>query len=123
MLEVLVESLSKGINMIDTCTLFRYGKSEKVINAALNYLVKEQSFRRDEFFIATKCGYIPQDVDSNLDDKKMIEILKDNKYVTDEDIVEGIHCVHPNFIQFSIEKSRLSLGLETIDLVYLNNFP
>ena len=76
MFKVLVEAMKNGINMIDTCVLFRYGKSEKVINAALNYLIKEEGFKREEFFVATKCGYIPQDVDSNLDDKEFIKILR-----------------------------------------------
>jgi aryl-alcohol dehydrogenase-like predicted oxidoreductase len=37
---------SGGVNVIDTCPLYRYGKSEKVINAALNYLINEDDFER-----------------------------------------------------------------------------
>ena len=47
MFKVLVEAMRKGINMIDTCVLFRYGKSEKVINAALNLLTKEEGYKRE----------------------------------------------------------------------------
>ena len=58
---------SGGINMLDTCALYRFGKSEKVINAVLNYLIKEKDFKREEFMVSTKCGYIPKDIDSNLE--------------------------------------------------------
>ena len=43
----IVDSIISGINVVDTCPLFRYGKSEKVINAALNFLVKEHGYKRD----------------------------------------------------------------------------
>ncbi len=108
--------------MIDTCALYRFGKSEKVINAALNYLVKEQGYKREEFMISTKCGYVPHDIDSNLKEEDFIKILTKQKIIEQDDIVGGIHCVSPNFIQFSLEKSILGLGIETIDILYLNNF-
>jgi aryl-alcohol dehydrogenase-like predicted oxidoreductase len=41
MFNSLLESIiSGGINVIDTCSNYRYGKSEKVINAVLNYLTQ-----------------------------------------------------------------------------------
>jgi aryl-alcohol dehydrogenase-like predicted oxidoreductase len=44
----LVEGIkSGGINVIDTCALYRFGKSEKVINAVLNYLIKEEGYKRE----------------------------------------------------------------------------
>lgn len=114
--------LSGGINVIDTCTLYRFGKSEKVINAVLNYLVKEKGYKREEFMVSTKCGYIPNDIDSNLREDDFIKILTSDNIINQEDIVKDIHCVSPNFLDFSLEKSRLGLGLETIDILYLNNF-
>ena len=68
--------------MIDTCALYRYGKSEKVINAALNYLIAEEGYNRNEFLISTKCGYIPNDVDSNLQEEHFINLLKSEGIVT-----------------------------------------
>lgn len=61
------------------------------------------------------------DIDSELDDKAFKKILLDEKIVTEEDIVNDIYCMSEGFINFSLEKSRLSLGVETIDLLYLNN--
>lgn len=83
MFHMLHTSLTKGINSIDTCTNFRYGKSEKVINAVLNYLVAENGYSRNQFFVGTKCGFIPQDVDSNLDDEGFVRILKEQNIASD----------------------------------------
>jgi aryl-alcohol dehydrogenase-like predicted oxidoreductase len=42
MFRAIVDTIkSGGVNVIDTCGLYRFGKSEKVINAALNYLIAE----------------------------------------------------------------------------------
>jgi aryl-alcohol dehydrogenase-like predicted oxidoreductase len=76
--------LSGGVNVIDTCSLFRYGKSEKVINAVLNYLVKERGYSREEFLVSTKCGYIPNDIDSNLKETDFIKILTEDNIVKAE---------------------------------------
>lgn len=113
---------SGGINVLDTCPLYRFGKSEKVINAVLNYLIKEKGYKREEFMVSTKCGYIPNDIDSNLREEDFIRILTNDNIISQEDIVNDIHCVSPNFLDFTLEKSRLALGLETIDILYLNNF-
>jgi aryl-alcohol dehydrogenase-like predicted oxidoreductase len=51
-----------------------------------------------------------------------IRILTSEGIVPSEEIVNDVHCAHPSFLDFSVEKSRLGLGLETIDVVYLNNF-
>lgn len=72
--------------------------------------------------MSTKCGYIPHDIDSELKEKDYMKILTDNKVVEPSEFVHDIHCIDPNFLDFSVDKSRLGLGLETIDLVYLNNF-
>ena len=64
---------------------------------------------------------MPNDVDSNLDDKQFLKIMIDEGYITNDDVVNEIHCMHPNFVKFCVEKSLLSLGVDTIDLLYLNN--
>lgn len=71
--------------------------------------------------IMTKCGFLPVDIDSDLKEDKIVDILVDLK-VPKEEIVDNVHCVHPLFIDFSVQKSRLCLGVDKIDVVYLNNF-
>ena len=43
---------------------------------------------------------MPNDVDSNLDDKQFLKIMIDEKFITNDDVVNGIHCMNPNFINF-----------------------
>ena len=84
----LVDSIRAGVNVIDTCPLFRYGKSEKVISAALNFLVKEHGYRREEFWVGTKCGYVPADIDSGMSEKDFIRALVAEKVIDANDVVE-----------------------------------
>ena len=67
--------------MIDTDLNFRYGKSEKTINAALNYLQTERKISRNQIFISTKCGYLPNDIDSNLNEQAFKKILIEENIV------------------------------------------
>jgi len=55
----IVESVETGgVNVIDTAINFRYQKSERVVGAALRYLLK-QGYEREELFLCSKNGYIP----------------------------------------------------------------
>ena len=55
----IIESVQTGgVNVIDTAINYRYQKSERVVGAALRYLI-QQGYVRDEFFISSKNGYVP----------------------------------------------------------------
>jgi len=55
----MIESVvSGGVNVIDTAINYRFQKSERVVGAALRYLI-EKGFSREELFICSKNGYIP----------------------------------------------------------------
>lgn len=59
MFNAIIESVqSGGVNVIDTAINYRYQKSERVVGAALRYLL-EKGYQREELFIASKNGYIP----------------------------------------------------------------
>ena len=64
----------------------------------MNYLVKEKSYKREEFLVSTKCGYIPKDIDSGLEEKDFINLLLSEKIIDREDIVHDLHCIAPNFL-------------------------
>jgi aryl-alcohol dehydrogenase-like predicted oxidoreductase len=99
MFQVIFEAIKAGkVNTFDTDINFRYGRSEKTINAVLQYLHHEHETPRDCIFVTTKCGYVPFDVDSNMDHEKFADLLIQEKFIKAEDIVNGVHCLHPNFI-------------------------
>lgn len=45
--------------------------------------------------------------------------MVDEYNVPQDEIVTDIHCMNPNFLKYSIDKSLKNLGLETLDLLYL----
>ena len=97
-------------------------KSERVIRAALLYLMKEKNISRNELFIITKGGFIPEDADDfTLGGENIVENLIKKGKTIKEDFVGNFYSMHPNFLKFSIEKSLNNLGINTIDLFYLQN--
>lgn len=106
---------SGSVNVIDTAANYRCQKAERTIGQALKYAEVE----RDEIFVSTKAGYIPDDADNGIPAASLIQDLKDQELITDEDVAGGIHCMHPNFLAHQLDASKKNLGLGTIDLVYL----
>lgn len=64
MFNAIVDSVKTGgINVIDTAINYRYMKSERVVGAALRFLLEKEKIGREELFVCTKGGYIPEDAD------------------------------------------------------------
>jgi aryl-alcohol dehydrogenase-like predicted oxidoreductase len=55
--------LSGGINHIDTAPNYRYMKSERTVGKILTTLDNKYDIKRDQIFVASKVGYIPEDAD------------------------------------------------------------
>jgi aryl-alcohol dehydrogenase-like predicted oxidoreductase len=97
-----------GINFLDAAINYRNQQSERNIGAALTRLIESGAAARDEVVICTKAGFltpgaIPRDL------------------VRAEDVAGNIHCMAPDFLADQIDRSRLNLGLSTIDVFYLHN--
>jgi aryl-alcohol dehydrogenase-like predicted oxidoreductase len=58
--------LSGGINHIDTAPNFRYMKSEKTIGKILTTLESKYDISRDQLFVTSKAGYIPEDAENEI---------------------------------------------------------
>ena len=64
--------LSGGINHIDTAPNFRYMKSEKTIGKVLTTLESKYEITRDQLFVTSKAGYIPEDAENEIPLRQMI---------------------------------------------------
>lgn len=53
--------LSGGLNHIDTAPNYRYMKSEKTVGKVITALHSKYGFKRDELFVTSKVGYVPED--------------------------------------------------------------
>jgi aryl-alcohol dehydrogenase-like predicted oxidoreductase len=55
--------LSGGVNHIDTAPNYRYTKSESTVGRALTTLDNKYGITREQIFVSSKGGYIPEDAD------------------------------------------------------------
>lgn len=104
----ILTAVRSGINLIDTSLNYRNQRSERAIGQAIIKLTQmPRTVDRDELVICTKAGYLvrgatPPDLEPG-------------------DVVGDMHSMAPAFLADQIERSRLNLGLETIDVFYLHN--
>lgn len=122
MFNAVIDSVtSGGVNIIDTAINYRYMKSERSIAAALKYLIENKSCERNQLFICSKAGYVPEDADQGIPGQVLIKNLIEKKVISEEDFVGACHCMHPNFLEHQLESTLNNLGIETLDLYYLQN--
>ena len=108
----------QGVNIIDTSTNYGFGQSELLIGKTLKKLFDESSFKRSQFVLVSKVGYLQG---PNIEIAKIRE-KEGNPFPDISQFGEETwHCIHPEFIFDQIERSRSRLGLETIDVYLLHN--
>lgn len=117
----IVEYVERGGNLIDTAANYRFQRSERNIGAALETL-RENGFGREELVICTKAGYLPFDGDRP---KSVPTYFKENFVDTGiagfEDLVGGIHCMTPRYLQSQIDQSLENMRIGGIDVFYVHN--
>ncbi len=105
--EALTAAVRSGINFVDTSLNYRNQRSELSIGRALKHLIAAGELDREEFVVCTKAGYL---VPGALP-----------KGLRESDVVGGMHCMTPEFLENQLERSRENLGLGEIDVFYLHN--
>ncbi len=112
-------ALELGCNVIDTAINYRFQLSERTIGEAL----KNVSVARDEFFIATKGGYVPYDGGYPKDPRAyIVDTFIKPGIARPEDFAQGgQHCMAPAYLAHQLARSRENLQLETLDLYYIHN--
>jgi len=120
--EAIQLAVRSGINVLDTAINYRHHRSERNIGAALEKLLDTCAVQRDEVFVSTKAGYLSFDANLPPDPRGYFQReYIDNGVLNPKELVGGMHCMSPHYLQNQIERSRKNLGLETIDLFYLHN--
>ncbi|MGE4383883.1 MAG: aldo/keto reductase [Arcobacter sp.] len=121
-IEGVKEAIKSGINLIDTASNYRYGQSEKEIGIALQELFEEGFVKREELIICSKGGFIqleypfPQNpyawIEENIINSSLAKL---------EDIELDQHCMTPDYLEWSCQKSLENLGVKTLDIYFLHN--
>jgi aryl-alcohol dehydrogenase-like predicted oxidoreductase len=100
-IDALLLAAERGINLFDCAINYRNQRSERAIGAALRQL------ERDELVICTKAGFLTPGAVPD--------------FLQADDVVGGMHCMAPRFLADQIDRSRVNLGVDTIDVFYLHN--
>jgi len=104
--------LSGGINHIDTAPNFRYTKSERTIGKILTSLHHKYGVKRDQLFVASKVGYVPEDCKTMVSQREAIEkFIKEDGIPESEFTRESGHCLHPKFLQKQLDDTLDRLNL------------
>jgi aryl-alcohol dehydrogenase-like predicted oxidoreductase len=120
--DALRAALLGGVNLVDTAVNYRAQRSERVIGSILAELIHSQQLRREELVIATKGGYITFDSPMPSDPRSWFhERFVKTGIIESGDLVQGLHCMTPRYLDVMIDTSRKNLGLETIDIYYVHN--
>ena len=115
-------ALELGVNVIDTAINYRFQRSERSIAAALAGLVKQGKLTRDEVIVSTKAGFLTPDGDYPPNPTAYFqEEYVETGVLRPEDVVGGMHCMTPRYLENQLDRSRRNLGLDTIDIYYLHN--
>jgi aryl-alcohol dehydrogenase-like predicted oxidoreductase len=72
--------------------------------------VTQKKYEREQILIASKAGFVGEKLHDDISKDVLASVVND-------------HCVHPLFLSHSLSSSLQNLGLKTLDVFYINNFP
>ena len=117
----IVRAIELGCNFIDTAINYRHQRSERCVGAALRTACDDVT-RWSELVVSTKAGYLAFDGELPQDPHRYLrEQYVERLQLAPTEIVNERHCIAPAFLRDQIARSRVNLGLETIDVFYLHN--
>lgn len=118
-------ALDSGINLLDTAINYRCQRSERTVGRALAHAVRSGAVARDEIIVSTKGGYIPFDGVQPPSREEYQQYLAREYFergiMSPGDVVAGGHCLAPSYLADQIARSRVNLGVATIDIYYIHN--
>src|ERR1043166_9107593 len=120
--DAVVRAVQLGVNVIDPAANYRFQRSERSIGAALQILANEHGIARDELVICTKGGYLPFDGAPPRNAREYVnETFVNPGIASFDDIVGGMHCMTPAYLQNQLEQSLSNMKLECVDVYYIHN--
>ena len=116
------QSVTSGINVIDTAINYRSQKAERSVGKAISEMIEENKITRDQIFISTKNGYVTNDADVQLGFWEYVKEEYSQKGIIKEgDVTSGYHCMTPKYLSDQLDRSLKNLDLDCVDLMYLHN--
>ncbi|MBS0626406.1 MAG: aldo/keto reductase [Verrucomicrobia bacterium] len=109
-----------GINCFDTAINYRCQRSEKILKKVLKELAA-RGVTRDQIFLSTKGGLLPSEGTPEKFDEWVRTQYLDTGVIEPQDVVGGVHCMTPAFLENQIGSSLKNVQVDCIDLYYLHN--
>lgn len=113
-IQMLTQVASSGINVFDTSNNYYDGESELAIGKAISKLQSEKKFKREDFILLSKAGYIQGDL---LELKKLLTSDIGTVKLSDD----HWHCIDPKHLGEEIQKTKDRLNVKKIDGFFLHN--
>ena len=116
----LPEVITGGINFLDTSPAYRHRRSQAAIGRALPRLLASGAVRREQLVFASHVGFVA--LDRREEDAQEFfrrQVLPDSG-LEDADFVAGAWSMHPRWIRAQLDLACRLLGLEHIDLLYVD---
>jgi aryl-alcohol dehydrogenase-like predicted oxidoreductase len=118
-------ALTRGINVFDTAINYRCQRSERALGAAVVEAIAAGEVRRDEIVVCTKGGYVAFDgaapASREAYEAWLERELLEPGLLARGELVRGGHAIAPHFLGYQLDRSRVNLGLDTIDIYYVHN--
>lgn len=114
----LLYALLHGCNLVDTSANYTDGGSERLVGNALHALVASQGVSRENVVVVTKAGYIQgsnyaRAAEQERQGNPLPEVVR---------YEEGVwHCIHPDWLEDQLSRSRERLRMERLDVLLLHN--
>ncbi|MHB8251139.1 MULTISPECIES: aldo/keto reductase [Acidithiobacillus] len=113
---VVARALQSGINVVDTGANYRLGRAGRVVGVGIAKAMAA-GIQREEFFVVGKGGFLtfpdgrPEDPLTFFREEVVAKGLG-----KEEDLVQGVHCLSPEYIAWQLDTLRAQTGLETLDV-------
>ncbi len=116
--KALEEAINSGINLIDTSSNYSLGSSEEMIGNSLKAMAFPENYDESPIVVISKVGYVQG---------AALERAKELKSQGQEipDMIEinanAWHCIHPEYIEWTLQNSLQRLKLNKISGFLLHN--
>jgi hypothetical protein len=100
--EAVVDSVQRGVNLIDSAINYRYQHGERSVGKGVQRLVESGEISRDELVICTKGGILPHPHPNRANWFCQHYVEPDKFSICMTDLVAERHCMHPSIFEISL---------------------
>lgn len=113
--------ISRGINLLDTSPAYRHRRSQSAVGKGLARCLQKGLVRRGDLVITSHCGFVSLDRKEEEPGPYFQRQILPASGLEESDFVGSAWSMHPRWIRSQLELARTLLGVEHIDLLFLDS--